>query len=75
MNPSLYVTGQDLEALGLHVETCTGPWDLPAITEKVLERIAHDAGVASSPRLTRAALRPDRCPACGTGRHRARPLA
>jgi two-component system, NtrC family, response regulator PilR len=29
--------------------------DLPAITEKVLERIARDAGVASSPRLTRAA--------------------
>jgi len=29
--------------------------DLPAITEKVLERIAHDAGVGSSPRLTRAA--------------------
>ena len=29
--------------------------DLPAITEKVLERIARDAGVASSPRLTRDA--------------------
>ena len=36
MNPSLYVNGQDLEALGLHVETCTGPWDLPAITDPAI---------------------------------------
>ena len=30
--------------------------DLPAITERVLERIAKDAGVSPPPRLTRAAL-------------------
>ena len=29
--------------------------DLPAIAERVLERLARDAGVAASPRLTRAA--------------------
>ena len=35
--------------------------DLPDITERVLERIASDAGVSPAPRLTREALQPLAC--------------
>jgi len=35
--------------------------DLPDITERVLERIAHDAGVSPAPRLTREALQQLAC--------------
>lgn len=34
--PSLYLSGRSLEALGFRVETIKGPWDLPAVTDPVI---------------------------------------
>jgi hypothetical protein len=34
--PSLFANGRDVEALGLRVFTCKGPWDIPQITDPTL---------------------------------------